>query len=135
MKIQIKQITTQGLEVHQTVEPTEIGLEKEEIQLVSPLKVDARIEKAGEAILASGSVEAKYAFPCVRCLEVVESIQRHHFQFDYVLADVHDVVDLGEDIRQEMIMNLPSRVLCKEDCRGICLKCGVNLNKEECRCK
>jgi uncharacterized protein len=37
--------------------------------------------------------------------------------------------------RETFILNMPSKTLCREDCRGLCSGCGVNLNYEKCRCK
>lgn len=44
-------------------------------------------------------------------------------------------VDLSELARETFILNMPSKTLCREDCRGLCSGCGVNLNYEKCRCK
>jgi len=43
-------------------------------------------------------------------------------------------IDLSEDIRDLLLLSIPAKVLCQEDCRGLCRKCGANLNVEPCRC-
>lgn len=53
---------------------------------------------------------------------------------DILLLD-NGTVDLGELARETFILNMPSKTLCREDCRGLCSGCGVNLNFEACRCK
>lgn len=45
-----------------------------------------------------------------------------------------DMLDPDPVVSSEVMMNLPMKVLCREDCRGICLKCGANLNSEACSC-
>jgi uncharacterized protein len=44
-------------------------------------------------------------------------------------------IDLSEVIREQMILAIPEVVLCKEDCEGLCDKCGKNLNLLNCKCK
>ena len=43
-------------------------------------------------------------------------------------------IDLTDAIRDALTLELPLRVLCKEDCKGLCPKCGVNLNTGSCSC-
>ena len=44
-------------------------------------------------------------------------------------------VDLSEAVKDALVLQLPMRFLCKEDCRGLCPKCGVNLNTGSCSCR
>jgi uncharacterized protein len=46
-----------------------------------------------------------------------------------------EVIDLESIIREQIILTLPLKPLCSEDCRGLCTRCGVNLNQERCACK
>ena len=43
-------------------------------------------------------------------------------------------LDVDQFVRSELLLNLPMKVLCREDCRGICNRCGANLNYETCGC-
>lgn len=53
---------------------------------------------------------------------------------DEILLLDNDTVDLSELARETFILNMPTKTLCREDCRGLCSGCGVNLNLETCRC-
>jgi uncharacterized protein len=44
-------------------------------------------------------------------------------------------IDLAEDVRQMISISVPLKLLCKEDCKGLCPKCGTNLNLGQCACK
>ena len=44
------------------------------------------------------------------------------------------VIDLSEDARQTILLAVPLKLLCREDCQGLCPGCGVDLNREACRC-
>jgi len=46
-----------------------------------------------------------------------------------------DMIDLAPEILGQMFLQLPMRLLCKEDCRGLCPVCGANLNYQECSCQ
>ena len=46
-----------------------------------------------------------------------------------------DTADLTDDIRQNIILNLPMKLLCRESCKGLCTNCGANLNEKQCDCK
>ncbi len=56
------------------------------------------------------------------------------FMFNFQLEETKDYIFLGEEVRQEIILNLPVYFLCSEECQGLCQFCGGNLNKGECRC-
>jgi uncharacterized protein len=43
-------------------------------------------------------------------------------------------IDLGEAVREALILAIPEFPLCREDCRGLCARCGADLNQGECRC-
>lgn len=53
---------------------------------------------------------------------------------DYIVVE-SGVLDLDELINEEVQLFLPSKMLCKEDCKGLCAKCGKNLNFGDCDCK
>ncbi|MCF7811313.1 DUF177 domain-containing protein [bacterium] len=43
-------------------------------------------------------------------------------------------LDISVEVRDALILGIPSKLLCKTDCKGLCLNCGVNLNVSECKC-
>jgi len=71
---------------------------------------------------------------CARCLEELYSTEERSYKFDFEIDPSMEYIDLGEEIRQEIIMANPAKILCGKDCKGICPDCGANLNKEECKC-
>ena len=46
-----------------------------------------------------------------------------------------DIIDITEDVREEILLSVPSRFKCSDDCKGLCPGCGADLNTEPCRCK
>ena len=71
----------------------------------------------------------------------MEDIQRNE---DFPLDKQYDIkeienseaegIDLKEAVREQILLNMPNKVLCKDDCLGLCPDCGINLNKESCDC-
>ena len=134
MKIKVRGIPFGGLNIKKSIEPSEIGLSDEDMTCLSPLEITAKIERIRNSVIAQVEVKTRLAFSCVRCLEDVEREYCENYKFDYEVTKDVEFIDIGDDIRQEMIMSPPTKILCRDDCRGICLHCGAHLNEEECRC-
>ena len=88
-----------------------------------------------------------YQTVCSRCLDPVNSTLRVDFEKtvceegglqdtendDYI--EIKDgILDIDEAIAEDIILNFPQKHLCRMDCRGLCPKCGVNLNRTTCSC-
>jgi uncharacterized protein len=54
-------------------------------------------------------------------------------EVQYLSPDMN-ILDLGEDVRQFLILAVPQKLLCRDDCKGLCPECGVNRNKVQCEC-
>ncbi len=103
----------------------------------------ARLSRTPQGILVHGEFEGKTPAECVRCL--TEFTQPLHTTFDELYAfDQRSVtesglllpedgnIDLEPMVREYLVIEVPISPLCKEDCKGLCLVCGQNLNEELC---
>ena len=135
MKVAIRDITSEGIEIDRNIEPAEIGLEEKDLDLKQPIALSVRIERVSDFVLVNSTVNATYEHTCARCLEPFLKNQTDQFNFEYEIQKGQEEVDYGEDIRQELILSRTQRELCRPDCRGLCLGCRVNLNLEVCKCK
>ena len=72
-------------------------------------------------------------YPCSRCLDPVETQAEYDFE-DIVESGAETEFDLLPFIEDCLFINEPSKILCREDCRGLCQHCGANLNYETCSC-
>ena len=92
-----------------------------------------------------GKAQFTLNLECDRCLEEVPTDFTVEFDKEYNKSDETDEwneenfikgndLDFDEYIYEELVMQMPMQVLCKEDCKGICPKCGANLNKGDCGC-
>jgi uncharacterized protein len=126
-----------------------MDLSKEELNFEfpfkEPVKIIGEIEERLDAVSLTADIEATVTTQCARCNKTVhyEKIVPVSFilskdldrsEMDDIIILDSDSVDLDEIMRSELILDMESSVLCKEDCRGLCPKCGSDLNEGECGC-
>ncbi len=78
-------------------------------------------------------LEGPIIYPCARCLDPVEIEASYDFD-DSVESENPEEFDLTPYIEDCLFINEPTKVLCSEDCKGLCANCGANLNHETCSC-
>lgn len=66
--------------------------------------------------------------------EVVENFAKIEYDEEIKILDGYEI-DTDEQVYQNLIMNLPLKIVCSDDCKGLCSKCGVNLNNSTCDCE
>ncbi len=79
-------------------------------------------------------MEAERRFTCSLCLEEFNNVFEKDITLHYDIKG-QDSITIDSDIRDELLLEHPIRVLCKPDCRGLCAACGANLNLSACKCK
>jgi len=120
-----------------------------DLSFEGPASVDLRAQEAVSGdIVVRGRVEGTLRFECRRCLDPVLVDVDEELTIVYApenLLAVEDVetrpipdrardLDLGAAVREELILALDPFVVCDSACRGLCPKCGVNLNQQTCDC-
>ena len=142
---------------HKTVEET-VRLEMEEIRMksgtypiISKEPVHVRVEHIrGKGLLVNAETRIVVAIPCDRCLDDVkrEFVLDCAKHVDVGLSDAELTEELDESnfidgyhldvdklLSNEILSGWPEKVLCKEDCKGLCPVCGQNLNTKSCDCE
>jgi len=102
--------------------------------------------RTNRGVLAEGELHSQVQLECARCLETFAQPIDFHLetQFDSsptklqkepaYLIGVKGILDLSEALREQILLNLPMRPLCRPDCQGLCVECGKNLNEGPCDC-
>ncbi len=134
MKIDSRKIPAEGLTLTEEFSPAELDLDTEVIKLSGPIKAKAVISKSYDAISVALTLNAPMLIYCSRCLEEINSGFNKEFALHYAVDKLEPVIDLDPDIREEIILSYPINPLCDDDCKGLCPKCGHNLNKGGCNC-
>ena len=135
MKIRIRDVVSGGVRFEYVVKPEEIGLAGEDfIEPENPIKVIADLKKVDNFILGKVTVTFIGENHCARCLERLSRETTAVYELDFEFRTGDEWIDLGARVREEMLMGYLPRILCREDCKGICPGCGADLNTEQCEC-
>ena len=111
---------------------------------------DVTLSNVGDAIVATGHASAVVHGECARCLEPAEVEVHADIEGYYALGEESDLegmeedeyefvdedgtIDLTDAIYSSIVVEMPSIFLCRDDCLGLCPKCGCNRNVEQCSC-
>jgi len=154
MWIRLSEISPQGVVVSQSTPLTQLGLSQEEWSADAPIRVDLVVNRDQDVILVDGDVTGTLRFRCSRCLEpcaqpvrlsvhqalapAVDHPTEGHHQLN--AADLEQWyyrdggVETNDVVREQLLLAIPMRVVCRADCRGLCASCGRNLNEGACAC-
>lgn len=125
-----------GLDVEGLIDQKclELG-EMEQLKPAGPLACDLHLSRIGEELLVRGRLDLRCDCVCARCAkDYQETFSESDYCESYDISQVNDYFDLTESVRESIILALPTYPICQEDCKGLCLKCGVDLNTSTCTC-
>ena len=158
MRLRIDDITAEAREVSFLQSEDEVNRRLaegpvHECRAGGPIAVDLSFYRAGMELIFEGRLSAPMVAACARCAEDFKTPSARPFRFvlapraaadgadgrlrsedlEFSLYD-GDEIDLAPLVTEQLILALPSRALCREDCRGLCPHCGANLNQNQCGC-
>ncbi|HBL16834.1 MAG: hypothetical protein A2X36_15215 [Elusimicrobia bacterium GWA2_69_24] len=100
--------------------------------LAGPVAAELEFSVGGNRILLQLRISGSWKTNCSRCLA------EHRVDFAASAEETYpldqDSVDVGEEVRQAALLEVPQRSLCRADCKGLCPQCGKDLNAEPCGC-
>ena len=134
MKIDPRQIPSGGLILSEEFTSRGLDLDTEIIHFRPPIKVRAEITKISTAVSVRFSIEAIFFGSCSRCLNEFERKYTKQIQINYPVGKSESEIILDPEIREEIILDYPIKPLCSDSCKGLCPKCGANLNEGGCSC-
>ena len=106
------------------------------IRAEKPVKYDLAARLVSHEVLVQGRVSAEIDVKCARCAEFFSTlVEDSSFLCTYEIEPGQDSLDITEDIREAILLLVPAFPVCREDCRGVCMQCGRNLNEGPCGCK
>ncbi len=134
MKITVDSIGVKALELEESIPVASWDMDSFDIRFVDDIAIKYKILRAEDEIIISARVTTQREIICSRCLEKTRQTVSQNFNKRYPLEKLDQYLETDTDIREEILLNFPLKVLCKPDCKGVCPECGVNLNQRECRC-
>jgi uncharacterized protein len=163
VKIEIQHIPSHGLTMNHHVQAVEFDILKilvdnGEAEFIAPIAVNLSIVPIRDLIQIEGSVQTSVRLDCSRCLTSFESFLQKKFTLSYsrkipqdlqegetdeveltaeqigLISFQGDEIDLHSALAEQVVLVLPYKPLCRNDCKGLCPSCGTNLNQETCGC-
>jgi uncharacterized protein len=158
LHIEIPRIPPEGLDVDESLDPSGVHLEGDDELTLESGRLACHVEIVDETTVhVRGTLAAAVGVQCGRCLEpyafpveqkldlfyLPRLAERPQDEEEDVELDDHDIVvgyyegetlDLGEVVREQLLLALPMKPLCRPECQGLCPTCGRNRNTEACAC-
>lgn len=129
-------------------DPGSLGLDE---AFRKPIEVDARLDKTTRHLALRVEIRTIGHFQCDRCLDEFDRAVTTGYGMIYVydqtetgryppeeiqvLAASTTHLTLVDDVRQVVLLSIPLKLLCNEECRGLCPQCGTNFNRSSCACR
>jgi uncharacterized protein len=156
-RIDLRSIPESGEHRRFRIEPEEwrpADEEEEGVAPAGPMEFEAHIQRTGRKILLDGSLHGRVRVRCDRCLELFErdvdsrfrtflmlpadlgtedevELEDEDMEVEFTTGEEIDVLDL---VREQLLLEQPMKVLCREGCEGLCARCGADLNEGPCGC-
>ena len=146
MRIEIDSLDSSSGAFTHVYRDNELDLDDERVRLLEPPDISGQVKRKGDGVILNGRLVAKVEVDCDRCLQSVEVPVSSEFTVQYVTeadyglphaaelgeADLGlsvfdgDSIDVDELVREQVLLAVPTRALCGEDCKGFCSVCGAD---------
>ena len=136
------EVTGERVEINCTVDPNEAAFDAQ-WDFLAPIKISGCVENRAGVVVLKLECEFSIKHECDRCLTEFE--RDYHPEFEHTLvtrtySDDDELVvcenfelDLDELVIGDILLSIPTKILCREDCKGLCPVCGKDLNEGECQ--
>jgi len=155
MKLRVSNISESGVHIKALEEPEwlvnlpELCSEGDGIRFLSKIGIDLQVTRVLKEVTVTGNVHLSIQTSCSRCVEPVRIELSPYVSLVLSPADKisdedddlehetyrDDEIDLSNYLMEQIAISLPIKVVCNEDCKGLCTICGTNLNQETCTCE
>jgi uncharacterized protein len=154
MRIELENLEGGKGDFAHVYDPDELNPVDERVKLAAPATVNGKIRLAGNEVFVNGHVDTRTQVECDRCLKPIELPVNADFELEYISGSEYessavaelteaemsvsvfdgDAIDVDEIVKEQILLAVPTRMLCREDCKGICPQCGTDMNTGECNC-
>jgi uncharacterized protein len=155
MRIELEKLEDGKGRFAKAYQPEELDLVDERITLNAPVDVGGSVRRSGAEVVVNGRLSSRISVECDRCLKAVELPISAEFSVDYITSTDYEssqaaeltavdldvsvfdgaTIDIDELVKEQILLSVPDRTLCREDCKGICSICGADLNAGACNCE
>ncbi len=117
----------------QLLDAKKLDLEYVDLHYKSPIDVNGSVEKVLNTLTVRARLAGRIEHTCARCLKSVDENVVESLDLAYEIEGRNEV-DMTDDIRDVLLLAYPEKFVCRQDCKGLCSHCGVDLNIESCQC-
>jgi uncharacterized protein len=155
MRIELENLEGSKGDFAHVYNPEELNPVDERVKLTAPATVNGKVRLAGNEVFVNGHFDTRVQVECDRCLKPIELPVSADFELDYITGSEYEssavaelteaemsvavfdgkAIDVDEIVKEQILLAVPTRMLCREDCKGICPQCGVDRNTGECNCE
>ena len=133
----IDKIPEEGVFIEETLSPHMFDGQKDVTGIFrDDVFVTVHLQVLNNTVTAAGSMQTKVRLICSRCtkqftkpLKILDVFYQKEFSHN------DEVINLTPEIREDIIIALPIKALCRDSCKGLCVRCGQDLNKRKCNCE
>ncbi len=155
LKVELRSLEKEDLVLEEKDWAQALGIELTPGLCLEPLEIYCELSKSGDLVSAKGWVQGGMLLQCGRCLKEFENRFKSFFEVHYrpqcegspsedenlpegqveMIYFEGDILDIADQVRQTILLSVPMRALCRDDCKGLCGGCGRDLNVEACQCQ
>ena len=155
MRIELVNLEHGRADFAHVYQPDELGHFDERVSVVAPVAVNGKVRLAEAEVFVNGHIETRAQVECDRCLKQVELPVNADFELEYITGAEYEsnsaaelteevmsvsvfdgqTIDVDEIVKEQILLAVPTRMLCQEDCKGICPVCGIDKNTGDCECE
>jgi uncharacterized protein len=155
MRIELVNLEHGRADFAHVYQPDELGPFDERVGFVEPVTVNGKVRLAGPEVFVNGHIETLVQVECDRCLKQVEIPVKADFDLQYITGAEYETsavaeltedamsvsvfdgetIDVDEIVKEQILLAVPTRLLCQPDCKGICPVCGIDKNTGDCECE
>lgn len=123
-------------QVDKAVKMNDLVLRDRTVELPEPLHLVLTVTNMEDNYLVMGKMSLRARVECARCLEPFMFPMEMEFfeEFSKDEMENENLLDLTDSIYEHILLDLPIKTLCSEECKGLCPQCGQNINLQDCGC-
>ena len=135
LTIDVARLDAEGEAFDGTLDDAVLDLHDEFVRPFAGIRYSLTARRVGWELLVRGALEQDFAAVCSRCGGDFDfTVKVPDFTVSVETDEKTEFVDLTDELRESIILHLPTYPVCREDCRGVCPQCGKNLNEGPCSC-
>jgi uncharacterized protein len=154
MRIELENLEGSKGDFAHVYHPDDLNPVDERVNLTGPATVSGKVRLAGNEVFVNGHVVTRAQVECDRCLQPIEAPVNADFALEYISGSEYEssgaaelteaemsvsvfdgkAIDVDEIVKEQILLAVPTRMLCREDCKGICPECGTDRNTGDCSC-